>query len=57
VNAAWATLGRGEPRGPWIQPTREFLENKSKQMKAEWLSFIFIYFSESGLFNGLRSKK
>jgi hypothetical protein len=26
-------------------------------MKAKWLSFVFIYFSESGLFNGLRAKK
>jgi hypothetical protein len=26
-------------------------------MKANLLSFIFIFFSESGLFNGLRGKK
>jgi hypothetical protein len=26
-------------------------------MKAKMLSFIFIYFSESGLFKGLRPKK
>jgi hypothetical protein len=26
-------------------------------MKAKWLSFVFICFSESGLFKGLRAKK
>jgi len=31
--------------------------NKSKQIKAKSLSFAFIYFSESGLFNGLQAKK
>jgi hypothetical protein len=31
--------------------------NKGKEMKGCFLSFIFIFFSESRLFNGLRSKK
>src|ERR1700677_3586483 len=44
-------------RAPPIQPGREFGENKSKEMKAKLLSFVFICFSESGLFKGLRAKK
>jgi hypothetical protein len=30
---------------------------KSKQMKEKLLSFAFIFFSESGLFKGLRAEK
>jgi hypothetical protein len=29
-------------------------ENKRKQMKAKLLSFAYVYFFESGLFNGLQ---
>ena len=36
------------------QPRSEFGERKSKEMKAKLLSFPFIFFSESGLFKGLR---
>jgi hypothetical protein len=45
----------GSGRSP-IQPAREFLANKCKSRKAEGLALAFIYFSESGLFKGLRAK-
>jgi hypothetical protein len=35
---------------------REAGSDKFKQKKAEWLSLAFFYFSESGLFKGLRAK-
>jgi hypothetical protein len=40
-----------------VQPGGELGERKSKEMKEKWLSFPFIYFSETGLFKGLRPKK
>jgi hypothetical protein len=49
------------PGGPEAFDTTDATErplakaNKGKSMKAKLLSFAFIYFSESGLFNGLRS--
>jgi hypothetical protein len=43
--------------GRAAQPEGEFEGRKRKQMKGKLLSFVFIYFSESGLFKGLRAKK
>jgi hypothetical protein len=40
---------------PRIQPGRELRASKFKSMKAKSLSFAFVYFSESGLFNALRA--
>jgi hypothetical protein len=40
-----------------VQPKGELSGSKRKQMKAILLSFVFIHFSESGLFKGLRAKK
>jgi hypothetical protein len=39
---------------PVVRPDGQAKASKRKQMKAKFLSFIFIYFFESGLFKGLR---
>jgi len=52
-----STAGNQSRAKPGIQPEREFRESKFKSIKAKWLSFAFIYFSESGLFNALWAKK
>ncbi|MGC2786605.1 MAG: hypothetical protein WA397_22785 [Roseiarcus sp.] len=40
-----------------MQPQGELEERKSKEMKAKLLSFPFVFFSESGIFKGLRREK
>jgi hypothetical protein len=40
-----------------LRPKGDLEESKRKQMKAKLLSFVFMSFSESGLFKGLRMKK
>jgi hypothetical protein len=47
----------GQARVAQIQLNGELDGNKSKQMKAKSLSFVFFYFLESGLFNHLEAKK
>jgi hypothetical protein len=37
-----------------MQPKVEFRANKSKEMQAKALAFVFISFAESELFNGLQ---
>jgi hypothetical protein len=51
--ARWDRRAQGNDLGPVAKPPQATV-NKSKQMKAKLLGFAFIYFSESGLFNGLR---
>jgi hypothetical protein len=58
VTGAGGISGEARTRGrnQRAKPVQENA-NKCKEMKANLLSLIFIFFSESGLFNGLRGKK
>jgi hypothetical protein len=45
------------PAAPQMQPKRESLARKSKEMQGKLIGFPFISLVASGLFNGLQEKK